>query len=147
MKLECASLASSAICPAEQAALEQSWREGRLDVHAMRVLAFVDRQREEILIRAGEFPNSECLLNVIRTFIAEKESIDAYAEIRDQIRAIHDEIWIRGERGEYNRSHIAQEWTSKHAATWRRWQVMKYLFVVDRHTVEILARLSSSARS
>ena len=147
MKPEAHRVIPAAVSPAERAALERAWRDGGLDGHAGRVLAFIDRRREEILSRAGATPGAESLLNVIRAFIVETGSIDPHSEMRDQTRAIQDEIWIRGERGEYDRSHIAQEWTSRHAAAWRHWRVQTYLFVVDRLAAELVARLSPPGHS
>jgi hypothetical protein len=40
--------------------------------------------------------------------------------MHDQAREIRDEIWIRGEHGDQDRTQIAHEWVSRHAANWRR---------------------------
>ena len=62
-------------------------------------------------------------------------------EMNDQAREISDEIWIRGEHGEYDRAHIVEEWTARHAADWRHWRLTEYLYVMERLAGDVIARL------
>lgn len=118
--------------------LSRSWAAGDFRGHAERVLGFVDRNRTEILRLAGASPTEHVLLESTRHSIVQAGSIHAVSEMQDQMQAIRDEIWIHGERGEYDRVNIASDWASQHAANWRRWRVREYLFVVDRCAADIL---------
>ncbi|MBK8060471.1 MAG: hypothetical protein IPK33_22050 [Gemmatimonadetes bacterium] len=128
---------------AQRATLEGSWSQGELREHMQRLLAFVHRNREDILQLAGDAPDAGSMLEATKRRIVDAGAVHPPSEMRDQVKAIQDEIWIRGERGDYDREHIAHEWTSRHAADWRRWRLMEYLFVVDRCAADIVARLAT----
>lgn len=125
------------------AALARSWDAGELHGHAERVLGFVVRHRAEVLRLAGASPTEHTLLDAARQLIVQAGSVHAMSEMRDQMKAIRDEIWIRGERGDYDRQNIASDWTSQHAANWRQWRVREYLYVVDRCAADILRCLGA----
>jgi hypothetical protein len=129
---------------AEKSALETAWASGRLQSHAVRILNFIDRHREEILHLAGSAPASAMQLRTVKRQIVHLGSVCTVSEMHDQAREIRDEIWIRGERGDYDRAHIAHEWASRHAAAWRVWRLKEYLFVVDRCADAILAHLEGA---
>jgi hypothetical protein len=59
----------------------------------------------------------------------------------DQIKEINNEIWFRGEHGDFDRSKIQEEWAVRFAGQWRSWRVKEILYVVDRMGPEILQRL------
>ena len=126
---------------AEFTALETSWANGKLRRHVERLLTFVERNRGDILRLAGDACDGEALLSTTKRLIVQAGSVHPPSEMRDQAREIQDEIWICGERGEYDRTNIAHEWTSRHAANWRRWRLKEYLFVADRCAEDIVARL------
>jgi len=130
---------------AELRTLEIGWARGDLQEHAVRLVEFVDRHREEILALAGPGADVPTKLATIKRQIVRLESVCSLSEMLDQTRAIRDEIWYRGERGEYDRQHIAHEWTSRHAAAWRRWRLKEYLFVVDRCAEAMLSHLEGRA--
>ena len=119
-------------------ALDRSWASGELHGHAERVLGFVVRHRDKILRLAGDSPTEHTLVEATRQLIAQVGTVHAPSEMQDQMQAIRDEIWIRGERGDYDRENIASDWTSQHAANWRRWRVAEYLIVVDRCAADIV---------
>jgi hypothetical protein len=124
----------------ERIALELSWARGALDRYLGRLLTFVDRNRAEIVQLAdGEDPDA--LVEAAKRVVVRAGHVDLSSEMRDQVQRICDEIWIRGERGDYDRAHITQEWTSLHAANWRRWRIKEYVFVIDRCADEIVARI------
>jgi hypothetical protein len=125
----------------ERRALELSWAEGRLQRHIELILAFLDRQREDILRLSGGSPEPPELLRTTKRMIIQMGTVHPQAEMQDQIRAIHDEIWIRGEKGDFNRERITEDWTSQHACAWRRWRIKEYLFVADRCVTPIAGRL------
>ena len=138
--------AEDALLPLSEAAAEalaRSWAVSELHGHAERVLAFVERHRAGILRLAGASPTEHVLLDAAKQLIVEAGSVHAASEMRDQIQAIRDEIWIQGERGDYDRANIASDWTSRHAANWRQWRVREYLYVVDRCAADILRCLGA----
>lgn len=126
---------------AEWRTLQTSWARGELQGHAVRLVEFVDRHREEILHLAGPQADATARLHTIKRQIVGLESVCTLSEMQDQRRAIQDEIWFRGERGEYDRVEIVHQWTSRHAAAWRRWRIKEYLFVVDRCAEAMLSHL------
>jgi hypothetical protein len=126
---------------AERSTLELHWVEGRLQRHIELILAFLDRQREDILRLTGGSPEPAELLRTTKRMIIQAGTVHAQAEMQAQTRAIHDEIWYRGEKGDYDRARIAQDWTSRHAAAWRHWRIKEYLFVADRCVTPIVHRL------
>jgi hypothetical protein len=126
----------------ERRVLELRWTQGRLQAHVERLLAFAERRRDEILAAVGSDLDPAALVRATKWLVVRQESVHAPSEMRDQVREIHDEIWIRGERGDYDRERIKHEWTSKHAAAWRRWRVKEYIFVADRCTADLVNRLT-----
>lgn len=128
---------------AELRTLEHNWTSGRLHVHAVRLLGFIDRHRAEILGLAGPDAGTATLLRVVKQQIVRLGSVCTLSEMHDQAREIRDEIWIRGERGDYDRAHIVHEWASRHAANWRHWRLKEYLFVADRCAPALLEHLAA----
>ena len=126
---------------AEWRTLQEDWADGELHTHAVRLVEFIDRHRLEILALAGPDADPAARLATIKRQIVRLESVCSLSEMLDQTRAIQDEIWYRGERGEYDRHHIVHEWTSRHAAAWRRWRLKEYLFVVERCAESMLSHL------
>ena len=99
------------------------------------------RHRAAIVQRAGPDADAHALLLAAKQHVILAGAVHPRSEMVDQAREIQDEIWIRGERGEYDRQHIAHEWTSRHAANWRRWRLTEYLYVMDRRARDIVAAL------
>ena len=122
-------------------ALEASWANGTLRPHVERLLTFVERNREEILQSCVNVGDGLALLSATKHLIIRAGVVHPPSEMRDQVQEIQDEIWIRGERGDFDRQNIAHEWTSRHAANWRRWRLREYLFVADRCAPDVVARL------
>jgi hypothetical protein len=158
----------------EAVTLEIAWARGSLDRHVERLLAFVDRNHDEIVQLAEERsraperasanepskpspvnsarpaemhpPNAAALLDAVKCVVGRAGAVHLASEMRDQLQVIRDELWIRGERGDYDRAYITEEWTSRHAANWRRWRLKEYAFVIDRIAERVLARIASGQR-
>lgn len=153
----------------EAVALELAWARGSLDCHVERVLAFVDRNRDDIVQLAAEragsppsgdetpsisaraesahAPEDAALLDAVKCVMGRAGAVHLASEMRDQLQVIRDELWIRGERGDYDKAHITEEWTSRHAANWRRWRLKEYAFVIDRVAERVLARVAAGERA
>jgi hypothetical protein len=132
---------SKGIVEKETLALECSWFEGRLLSHIDRLISFVKANRQKILELAGGSQDERVLLTTAMAFVRQTGSVDLLSELKDQAREIHSEIWIRGERGDYDRRRIQREWTVEHAAAWREWRIKEYLFVAERCAPQIVAVL------
>ncbi len=130
---------------AELWALERRWYDGQLLGHVEALIRFTQRHRERILAWAGHQPSAVQLLEAIKAVIEQSGTIDASSELRDQAREIKDEIWYRGEKGDFDRRKIQLEWTERHAASWRQWRLKEYLFVADRCGHQLQRALHSSA--
>jgi hypothetical protein len=124
--------------------LKKEWDEGRLDGISTHLLEFVDRHRGEILDLAHDSYAPEELLAGVRQWVLKKQFIHLPSDMADQIREISNEIWYHGERGDFNRSKIQEEWTVKHAVTWRKWRVKQILYVIDRRASDVANALLAS---
>lgn len=153
----------------EAVALELAWARGSLDRHVERLLAFIDRNRDDIVQLAAErlrtptsgdeapsittraesplAPEDAALLDAVKCVVGRAGAVHLASEMRDQLQVIRDELWIRGERGDYDKAHITEEWTSRHAANWRRWRLKEYAFVIDRVAERVLARIATGERT
>jgi hypothetical protein len=121
--------------------LNAEWAEGKLVGISTHILEFVDRHRAEILALAHNSFSPEELMTAVRNVIRQRGFIHLPLDMADQIREISNEIWYHGERGDFNRAKIQEEWTVKHAQTWRRWRVKQILYVVDRRASDVVESL------
>lgn len=126
----------------ERAALEAGWRNGDLRHHAERILEFLSRHHAEIALLAGHQVDALAVANAIQRLIVQAGGVDHRRELHDQVKQIHDEIWIRGERGDYAREDIVHDWTSRHAKNWRRWRLKEYYFVTNQIAGELHRRFA-----
>jgi hypothetical protein len=131
--------------PAELAELEKRWQSGQLQPQTERVWRFVGQHRDEIVPLAGEPRDAAALLQATQSLIRDRQTIDHAAEAEEERREINNEIWYQGEKGNYDRVAIACNWARDHAASWRRWTIKQYLFIVERCAFEIVARLTANA--
>jgi hypothetical protein len=121
--------------------LKKEWDEGRLAGISTHLLEFVDRHRGDILNLAHNSYAPEELLTATRQVVRQRGFIHLPTDMADQIREISNEIWYHGERGDFNRAKIQEEWTVKHAQTWRKWRVKQILYVVERRASDVAAAL------
>lgn len=128
----------------ERLALELRWYEGRMLPYAEWVLAFVERHRAELLAAANGSGDPGVLLAATKALIIERGSVHMAAELKDQMREIENELWYRGEKGEYDRAGIQADWTTRYAVAWRRWRIREYLFVTDRCAGRVVRVLQPS---
>jgi hypothetical protein len=126
----------------ESLALERRWYEGRLLLHVDRLMAFVDKNQAEILQLAGANRDVGSLVRATQSLIEQKGSVHLPSELRDQIEEMNAELWYHGEKGDRDSARIKQEWTTLHAANWRRWRIKEYLFIAERCAGEIEARFN-----
>lgn len=112
--------------------LELRWYEGRMLLYVEWLEAFVGRHRAEILALANGSAVPDDLLAAAKRLIFDRGSVHMAGELRDQAKEIENELWYRGEKGDYNRPVIEANWAYNHGPDWRRWRVREYLFVADR---------------
>jgi hypothetical protein len=120
--------------------LEELFNAGQLTNICDHVVDFVGRHRNEIL-KLSQGPGDTHLLDAIKILVRQRGSIHLPSEMADQIREINNEIWYRGERGDFDKAKIKEEWAMKYAGAWRTWRVKEILYVVDRMSDKVLALL------
>ncbi len=125
----------------ELKALSIEWDTGRLAGVSSHLLEFIERHRAEILEIARDSWAPADLVAATREMVRRRGFIHLPTDMADQIREISNEIWYHGERGDYNRAKIQEEWTVKHALTWRKWRVKQILYVVDRRASDVVTAL------
>jgi hypothetical protein len=125
----------------ELRSLNEEWADGKLVGISTHLLEFIERHRPEILQLAHNSYSPDELLDAVRRVVRLRGFIHLPLDMADQIREISNEIWYHGERGDFNRAKIQEEWTVKHAQTWRRWRVKQILYVIDRRASDVVAAL------
>lgn len=122
-------------------ALNTEWESGKLSGVSTHLLDFVQRHRQDILQLAQSSYAPVDLLDATRQVVRTRGFIHLPSDMADQIREISNEIWYHGERGDFNRAKIQEEWTVKYAHTWRKWRVKQILYVIDRRASEVVTAL------
>lgn len=121
--------------------IEGLYKSGQLNGIATHLLEFVSRHRQEIQSIARKTRSDQDLIEATKQLIQHRGSIHLPSEMADQIKEINNEIWYRGEHGDYNRSKIQEEWAMKYASMWRNFRIKEILFVVEQKAPEIQAIL------
>jgi hypothetical protein len=121
--------------------IEGLYKSGQLNGIASHLLEFVSRHKQEIQSIARKTRSDQDLIEATKQLIQHRGSIHLPSEMADQIKEINNEIWYRGEHGDYNRSKIQEEWAMKYASMWRNFRIKEILFVVEQKAGEIQALL------
>ncbi|MEO7426641.1 MAG: hypothetical protein ABI036_15740 [Fibrobacteria bacterium] len=122
----------------EQKIIEGLYKAGQLNNICAHLLEFVSRHREEIkTIAAKNRRVGNTIVDATKQLIQHRGSIHLPSEMADQIKEINNEIWYRGEHGDYNRSKIQEEWAMRYASMWRNFRIKEILFVCDQKAPEI----------
>jgi D-glycero-D-manno-heptose 1,7-bisphosphate phosphatase len=128
----------------EQKIISELYKSGQLNGICTHLLEFVSRHKAEIRAMAGRDAGiNGGLVEATKQLIQHRGSIHLPSEMADQIKEINNEIWYRGEHGDYNRSKIQEEWAMRYASMWRNFRVKEILFVCDQKADEISAILNS----
>ncbi len=117
---------------AERQQLEALWHSGRLQRHLDALERFYSTKQHEFKELLKTTDDSDELVEVAKLLVVQNGIVDQLTETLDQIKEIESEIWIQGERGNYDRDQIAVEWTERYAASWREWRIKEYLYAVER---------------
>jgi len=128
----------------EKQFLAELFDAGQLSNIKEHLLEFVQRHREDI-VRLAQGPDDKHLLDATKIMVSQRGSIHLPSEMADQIREINNEIWYRGEKGDFDRAKIKEEWAMKYAGSWRTWRVREIIYVCERMSGEILASLRKSS--
>ncbi|MBL9201266.1 MAG: hypothetical protein JNL39_12210 [Opitutaceae bacterium] len=125
---------------AERLALEQAWFDEKRAMwrDGETLLRFVRRHREEILRVTSLNASDEELVRAAKLAIVGAKSVNMPEELRAQMKEIENEIWYQGATTAAERLRVKLEWTRVHAASWRRWRVLEYLYVIDRCRAQVL---------
>lgn len=116
----------------EQEIIESKYRRGELSSISDHLLEFVERHRKEILDISRDSRDDVPIIDATKQIVQLRGSIHLPSEMADQIREINNEIWYRGEHGDYDRSKIQEEWAMKYASMWRSFRIKEILYVIDR---------------
>lgn len=124
--------------------IEGLYKSGQLSGICTHLLEFVGRHKKEILaIAAQSHSAGDGMVEATKQLVQHRGSIHLPSEMADQIKEINNEIWYRGEHGDYNRSKIQEEWAMRYASMWRNFRIKEILFVCDQKADEIAAILKS----
>lgn len=116
----------------ERQHLEALWHSGRLQRHLDALERFYSDKRHEFRELLKTTDDSDELIEAAKILVIQNGIVDQISETLDQIKEIESEIWIQGERGNYDRDQIAVDWTERYAEAWREWRIKEYLFAVER---------------
>ena len=118
--------------------IEGLYKAGQLNNISAHLLEFVARHKEEIKAISSRSSRSDNgAVAATKQLIQHRGSIHLPSEMADQIKEINNEIWYRGEHGDYNRSKIQEEWAMRYASMWRNFRIKEILFVCDQKSDEI----------
>jgi hypothetical protein len=118
--------------------IEGLYKAGQLNSICAHLLEFVSRHKEEIKAISSRSSRADNgAVNATKQLIQHRGSIHLPSEMADQIKEINNEIWYRGEHGDYNRSKIQEEWAMRYASMWRNFRIKEILFVCDQKADEI----------
>ena len=120
--------------------IEGLYKSGQLNGICSHLLDFVSRHKEEIRAIAAREPG---VVEATKQLVQHRGSIHLPSEMADQIKEINNEIWYRGEHGDYNRSKIQEEWAMRYASMWRNFRIKEILYVCDQKADEIAAILKA----
>lgn len=124
--------------------IEGLYKSGQLNGICSHLLDFVSRHKEEIrAIAARDRGMGDGTVDATKQLIQHRGSIHLPSEMADQIKEINNEIWYRGEHGDYNRSKIQEEWAMRYASMWRNFRIKEILYVCDQKADEIAAILKA----
>ncbi len=132
---------TEALTEFEKQALAELWDTGKLKTISDHLLEFVDRHCDDIREMAPGEPSPEVWVEAVKRLVRKRGSIHLPSDMADQIREINNEIWYRGEKGDYNSTKIKEEWALRYAHKWREWRVKEILYVIDRRQDEVAATL------
>lgn len=120
----------------EQESLQQRWKNGDYARFVVQLRGFTEEKREAIREKCAQ-REANTAVEAAQSLVVQLGTVHFASEMRDQVKAIHDEIWYRGEEGNYDRGGIMEHWTRVHAPAWRRWRTMEYLFVLEQMAEEV----------
>jgi len=129
--------------PLELLLLEERWNSGEMGKYVPLVQKFVEDRQDDIRKAAGPNPSHESIARGVIQLVLLSKSLDHAAEMLDQMEEISREIWIRGERGDYDRTKIALDWADEFGDSWRRWRLLKYTFVAVKCSMDIYQKLDA----
>ncbi len=116
----------------ERQHLEQLWHSGRLQRHLDALERFYREKRHEFRQLLDATSDNDEVIEIAKYLVVENGIVDRLAETLDQLKEIESEIWIQGEHGNHDREKIVEEWTLRHARSWREWRIKEYLYAVER---------------
>ena len=112
--------------------------------------SFILRNRVEILRFRDQLARKNPAVTdevACKLYILQIRTLNPVAEIRDQLREIEAECWIRGEKAgtQISRDDVANEWCRRHAPGWRDHRVLAIVYVFERCKERLVPLLRAPA--
>ncbi len=121
----------------EKQIIQELYKTGQLENICTHLLEFVSRHRNEINAIVQGNPSPDANIVATQQLIQHRGTIHLPSEMADQIKEINNEIWYRGEHGDYDRAKIQEEWAMRYASMWRNFRIKEILYVVEQKSEEI----------
>ncbi len=128
---------------AQEKIIADLYQSGQLNNICAHLLEFVSRHRKEILAMTGRDRSKHAYVEATCQLIQHRGSIHLPSEMADQIKEINNEIWYRGEHGDYDRAKIQEEWAMKYASMWRNFRIREILYVVGQKAPDLQSILEA----
>jgi hypothetical protein len=118
--------------------IAQRYADGRLDGIKRDLERFISANRARIGIfkqeRAAKLRIALTDEIAIKQYILQHRSINAAAEIQEQLEEIQKEKWIRGVQAGCapDELEVALDWSRSHSANWRAHRVTTIIYVFDK---------------
>lgn len=117
--------------------LEREYDSGKLGMIERDLESFILRNRQEILRFRDQLARKNAAVTdevACKLYILQIRTLNPVAEIRDQLKEIEVECWIRGEREgkPVSRDQVANEWCRRHAPGWRDHRVLAIVYCFER---------------
>lgn len=128
--------------------LGKEYGTGKFGVVERDLEVFLIRNREEILRFKATLARKNPAVTdevAVKWYLLQLRTLNPVAEIRDQLREIEEECWIRAEKagGGISRDEVAREWCARHAPGWRDHRVMAIIYCFERCKERLLPLLAN----
>ncbi len=112
--------------------------------------SFILRNRQEILRFRDQLARKSPAVTdevACKLYILQIRTLNPVAEIRDQLREIEAECWIRGQQAgaPISRDDVAREWCNRHAPGWRDHRVLAIVYCFERCKERLVPLLRAAA--
>ncbi len=131
--------------------LGREYGAGKLGTVERDLESFILRNRQEILRFRDQLARKNPSVTdevACKLYILQIRTLNPVVEIRDQLKEIEAECWIRGEKTgtQISRDEVANEWCRRHAPGWRDHRVLAIVYVFERCKDRLVPLLRTPAQ-